>query len=507
LIKFFKYPLLICTTLISLTGCISDDTDVILGEDEQNQEKINLVNGQIYSVNSLAAIQGVDIKLLVNGIDYRLASSAAVEGDIHTDGYFSFEDVPLGQHTLIIEHPGFATITRNITFTENDNSQIMQLGKIGLTASIQMDVLVSSVDGNIENAVVQAELISPDYFCTEGTQIQLLGTEDRISAVTNSDGIATLENLSSCGIYRVVVPAVDTNNDGIFDYSTAVTDDSYYNVTRNFSDGNYNNYVRGILPQTIPGTLNIFLEETEYDYSVQRISSNFSEDTRRLNVYKDDQSMGNQYTQTLTSADKVEFRFNYPVDIKREVSIEVMDLENSEYNNISYIELPIVVELDTTETILTITAVTGSLPNNVLMKVFGSVVAKGKADSNSLDLLSSNYNNYHIITYSDDFDISATSRASGYYGYIDYVISKPVTGTFYAKYLSTSGQERTENMSLSSYSNYNFYFDTVTKQSELKLTDSIYSWNEGAIEIEYELEDEQGSHYQGEFTIPAQTPI
>ena len=78
-----KYSLFYCSALIGVSGCISDETDVTLADDQQtsSQENITLVNGQIYSVNTLQALEGVDIKLLVNGHDYQLATSSEVKGE------------------------------------------------------------------------------------------------------------------------------------------------------------------------------------------------------------------------------------------------------------------------------------------------------------------------------------------------------------------------------------------------------------------------------------------
>ncbi len=499
--KFLKYPLFICATLIGLSGCLSDDTDVNLSGDDESQESVHLVNGQIFSVNTLEAIEGVEIKLLVNGIDYRIASSSIVKGDIHTDGYFSFNDVPLGQHTLIIEHPSYATVTRNIPFTENDNSQTRQLGKIGLSATIQMDVVVSSENGNIANAVVQAELIYPDYFCVEGTQIQLFGTEDRISAVSNADGIATLQNLSSCGIYRIVVPALDTDNDGTFDYSTAVTDDSYYNVTRNFSGYDSPYYVSGILPQTIPGPLNIYLEETEYDYSVAVINNNYSDNSNYLYLYKDDEAMGNLSAYTLNDSDKVEIRFNYPVNINEQITIAQIDYANSTSYSYKYIDFPVLVELDATETVMTIKPQTGVFPISSILKMGGSVVAKGKEGSNPLTLL--NANNGYLISYSDQFEFSAeTTYTNSYSSYIDYNFSKPVTGYVVATYINRYGDERIERISVSYSTRFNY--NSSTMKTSLQSRDTLSNWEQVSIEITYELEDQDGNVYEGELTLPGQ---
>lgn len=494
-----KYSLFYCSALIGVSGCISDETDVTLADDQQtsSQENITLVNGQIYSVNTLQALEGVDIKLLVNGHDYQLATSSEVKGDIHTDGYFSFADVPLGQHSVIIEHPEYATVTHNVSFDENDNVQTLQLGKIGLSASAQMDVLVSSDNGNIENAVVQAELVSPDYFCVEGSQIQLFGTEDRISAVTNAQGIATLENLSSCGIYRIVVPALDTDNDGIFDYSTAVTDDSYYNVTRNFNGNNYPyGYVRGILPQTVPGPLNIFIDETEYDYNVSVINKNVSDNTNYYYIYKDLESLSSQSAYRVEDANKIEFRFSYPVNISREISLQVMDVENSERYNYQYLEIPVLITLDETETVLTIKPVIGEFPSGTLMKLDGSVVAKGKTINNSISLIN---NNYHLVAFSSDFEISAQMQDNNN---IEFSFTKPVSGYAYINYNTSYGDSRTEILNFNSNPRLNY--DSSTRLSTLSLTDYLSSWDQGAIEVRYELEDDNGVYYSGDISLAAQ---
>jgi hypothetical protein len=495
-----KYSLFLGATLASLSGCISDETDVMLEQPVSKQKNVTLVNGQVYSVNTLGALEGVEVKLLVNGHDYQLSNSSEVTGDVHTDGYFSFEDVPLGQHTIIIEHPDYATVTHNVTFNSEDNLQSHQLGKIGLSASTQMDIVVSSDNGNVVNAVVQAELISPDYFCVEGSQIQLFGNEDRISAVTNAEGIATLQNLSSCGIYRIVVPALDTDNDGIFDYSTKITDDSYYNVTRNFNQNypssNRYGYVRGILPQTVPGPLNIFLDETEYDYNVTVINRNISEDTSDLDLYNDTAFLGRKNAYKLNDSNKIEFRFSYPININREISLTVMDIESSTNNNYQYSDLPILVTLDDTETVLTIQPAVGEFPAVRLMKLVGAVVAKGKPTNNSITLVS---NNNHLVSFPQNFEITAKNRDSRY---VDFSFTKPVFGTVYINYRSTGGQARTETFSFSHHS-VRLNYDSNTKLSSLGLTDSLYSWDNGAVDMSYELEDDNGAYYTGDISLPA----
>ncbi|MBI3609001.1 MAG: carboxypeptidase regulatory-like domain-containing protein [Nitrospirae bacterium] len=204
------------------------------------------VTGQVIDGATRTPIGNVEVSLIVNGVKHTLQSSPSADPDL--TGTFAFSGVPAGLHSLKIAAAGYAVWQTTVAVAQSQDAtpHTENLGKIGLGKGFSLKV-VTTADGEVlpgVTVVAQPNGVTTDcgfyatyyYYPPPQTAVLIspfaLGNAE-ISVVTDSQGQGNFSGLNQCLQYLLVALPHDTNGDGVYDYTAAVT---VYDGTTNSDD-------------------------------------------------------------------------------------------------------------------------------------------------------------------------------------------------------------------------------------------------------------------------------
>ena len=190
------------------------------------------ITGQVVDGATRTPIGNADVSLLVNGTKVTIQSSSSSDPDL--TGTFAFSGVPSGFHSLKIAASGYAAWQNTVPVSPSQDGtpHTENLGKIGLGKAFTLTVVTTIGGALLPGVTVLAQPSGVTGDC--GLQYLYLGSDpvaispfspgdQEIAALSNSQGQAILPGLNQCLTYLLVSLPVDTNADGLYDYTAAST--------------------------------------------------------------------------------------------------------------------------------------------------------------------------------------------------------------------------------------------------------------------------------------------
>ena len=373
---------LIAAFAVMFNGCKGKSVDVNM----EVGDATGNVTGKVIDPQTLQGIGGAEVTLMVNGKKKKTRTSTSTDSDVL--GTFRFGKVPatdcccdedwednLLGHKLTVEVDGYAIYTEFVCvpMTYDNTPVTVNLGDILLTLPCEVTVMVSDNGTPVAGAPVVA--VPSDYYEYDSDgpfgddnwcgYTQCSGS-DYITAVTGEDGTATLEGLSQCCFYYVVVPAFDADDDGQIDYQTSIFYGDYDMYTCLFGD-----------------TISIALWEVQPGDDLDRITTNLY-NREQLDRYYSRNIPGavtegeDCYVRASGPNDPIIMVYNYPVTLApgfepicAEYVRNLVDPADENFGEL--IDLGATFALDSTGIILTITPPTAGFPPNELIDLNGGV--------------------------------------------------------------------------------------------------------------------------------------
>lgn len=175
------------------------------------------IYGQIINYTTRAGIEGATITIYNDTWE---SGGSAKTATSTSEGFFEISSVTPGTHLLQVAADGYATHRDWVILQDGESVQAAGTeGRIALQLGCNVTVYAMFNGTAVAGATVFADSTAID--------VAGAGNADRnvyeISATTDSDGAATLSGLAQESVYNLVVPALDSDADGTYDYQTSLT--------------------------------------------------------------------------------------------------------------------------------------------------------------------------------------------------------------------------------------------------------------------------------------------
>ena len=288
---------------------------------QNSAEPNGIVTGRVIDSITMQPVSDAEVILIANGEKFTTKSSSSTDPDLA--GTFVFRHVTAtyyygGWHTLKVRAAGFAAAERPFTvYPSSDNSPVTtSLGDIALGKGFDLDVIATDNGTPITGVTVIAST----------------GYGPTITAFTNANGVATLQDLDQSASYTISnAPYYDPQ--GTLQYTASSASIQSY--------------------QTLNGrVISLPLVSASWSKNIEIVASNYPSDVG-------DSSFGSyREPQSMTPEHVIKLIFNYSVTLTENISATYINdqVAKSDPDFGKVIPVPTVSgTLDSTGTILTIT--------------------------------------------------------------------------------------------------------------------------------------------------------
>ena len=415
----------------ALLGACEDKTTVSTPTTPDRSEVV--VTGQLVEAQTMAPVEDVEVRILVDGARYLVTQSANSDDQLMS-GRFTISGIPAGEHLLIVEADGYAPLHAEFQVGSGGSSAVAGLyfasaqssdgnlqldtGKLVLSRPVTADIRVTAEGENVPGAPVTATPLAYLGDCGLSSDVNTSMIGESVVISSDTDGKASFDSLSRCVSYRFSVPALDLNNDGTYEYNAFVTTENY--KTR----GNVEGIV--LADYSTPINLPLTPNTTQSQLSIIYHSGKTDVLPGALRLFGTNQN--SRYGVPVIDPGKnLLVSFNMPATVTGSVGLEgngyLLDAANPRFGG--HQTLSAVVALDDEGLTLTAQVPAQGWPANHLIRFAGVLQT---ANGDSLNLADDDTWLYVPVTGAPEILAATASNFDGYSNEVVLIFSEYVTG-------------------------------------------------------------------------------